>query len=192
MGRDRSVRQSINRHADFICVTILISAYLPGVLQRSLWSDDYTTLVAPDEAKNLHLSDARPIYAYINIASFYFFNNEHSARFLKFIGLVGIIAIYSFLSWELKKRDYSLKNRIIVATALLVPSFQMPAHWAHAWVLSWAAFLGLSASYLWSRNSFRRKKGGDNSICIIDSHIPADSSIQFCSHRGARCFKRRV
>jgi len=175
------VRQSIIRRADVICIAVLISAYIPGVLQRSLWSDDYTTLVAPDEAKSLHLSDARPIYAYINIASFYFFNNEHSARFLKFFGLMGIIAIYSFLSWVLKEQDYSFKNRLIVAIALLVPSFQMPAHWAHAWVLSWTAFFGLLASYLWSRNSLHRRLVGIILYSVSIATYPPTAVFNFAA-----------
>lgn len=148
------------RHLRSLLSLYLTVVYLFGIVTSGAWSDDYAALLDPS-AVGLHaLRDSRPISGFSISVLFSVFDSINQLPFLRFFGLLGLILLNNEI-W-IRLREYP-KHRIfmIISTfGLTLPSFQFAAHWAIAFVMSWATFLGLLGLRLFSNKNLKLRGFG--------------------------------
>jgi hypothetical protein len=65
--------------------------YLPGVLSRSIWSDDYPSLIDPNGVQ-IHASrDGRPFYGFALQFMFGLANTADNLWYIRFFALIGLM-----------------------------------------------------------------------------------------------------
>lgn len=131
------------RHPQAFSSLYLAIVYIFGVISSGAWSDDYAALLDPS-AVGLHaLRDSRPLYGTIISSLFGIFDSITGLAYLRFFGLFGLILLNNELWIRLRKYPNRRALQIICTFGLTLPSFQFSSHWAIAFVMSWATWLGL-------------------------------------------------
>jgi hypothetical protein len=143
------------RQLRFLLSVYLILVYFYGVFASGAWSDDYAALLDPSAVGVHALRDSRPVYGYSLSLLFNLFDSTSQLSMIRFIGLIGLILLNNEI-W-IRLRNYP-KNRtmmVFCTLGLTLPSFQFSAHWAIAFAMSWAGFLGLLGFRLFSAIGLR-------------------------------------
>jgi hypothetical protein len=142
------------RSAFFFGLSILMVAYLPGVLKTSFYSDDFVALSDPRAMADALISDARPVWGIWNLFLFEWVSDYSLFILPKTIGFAGIIVLYVYMSQILKRLNLEKFHYLIISLALLLPSFSIWAHWSTSSLHSWGAVLGLHSYYLYRKKNY--------------------------------------
>lgn len=148
------------RHLRALLSLYLTAVYLFGVVTSGAWSDDYAALLDPS-AVGLHaLRDSRPVYGLSISVLFSAFDSINELPFLRFFGLLGLILLNNEIWIRLREYPKHRTFMIICTFGLTLPSFQFAAHWAIAFVMSWATFLGLLGLRMFSNKNLKLRGFG--------------------------------
>jgi len=129
--------------------------YSSGVFSPGAWSDDYAALLDP-QATGLHaIKDGRLLYGGLIQLMFSLFNSIGGLLFIRLLGLLGLILLNDLVINQLYKRSESLLIPITTSAAFTLPSFQFSAHWAIAFVMSWAAYLAVLGFVIFRKHSLK-------------------------------------
>jgi hypothetical protein len=123
-----------------LCLSIV---YLPGVLNRGIWSDDYFTLADPS-AHQLHATkDGRPLLGYVFLLLFGRVGSIDSLWVVRVVGLVGILLFADLVFQYLSKANWDTEILISLIVAFSIPAFQFGAHFATSFYIGWVGYISL-------------------------------------------------
>lgn len=135
----------------------LILVYFYGVFGSGAWSDDYAALFDPSAVGMHALRDSRPVYGYSITFLFGFFDSTTQLSIIRLIGLIGLVLLNNELWIRLRNYPKHRTMMVFCTLGLTLPSYQFSAHWAIAFAMSWAGFLGLFGFRLFSIKRLRSR-----------------------------------
>jgi hypothetical protein len=149
-----ALKNSSERFWFYLGLSILVFAYLPGVLTTSFYSDDFVALSDPKLMADTLISDARPVWGFWNLFLFEWVSRYSLFILPKVIGLAGIIVLYIYMAKILKQNNQEKSHYVIVSLAMLLPSFSIWAHWSISSLHSWGAILGLHSYFMYKQRRY--------------------------------------
>ena len=169
------------RAAPVVAALAVLCVYLPSVLRRSAWSDDYPILFETNLSSGL--SRGRPVSTALQILGFQAAGSIDGLRFLRILGLLGTVA----LVWWIAR--FLLVNGLQPASAALfaistgfLPTFHFSVGWATVFLAPWQCLLAAIAGILWvdaeGGNRFRHRMVAG--FCLTFLLLSYPPSAMFC------------
>jgi len=128
------------------CFAAVVAIYLPGAVRRSAWSDDIPWLEGADFS--ISYAVGRPVYALAYSALFP--STVDGLVLLRSLGVFGIATLSATIAIILARwRVPPITATLWAIAAVLLPAFHSYAGWASAFLMPWAAVLGVLSGLLW-------------------------------------------
>lgn len=138
----------ISKQSHYFLIGFQFIAYLPSVVYTFAWSDDYPTILNPDEHALHALRDGRPLYSVLLKALFYPMNDISDARWAHLINII-LIMFFTLIASQFLIRHLVSHSKLIIVAAmtmsLCVPSWQSLVYSAVGTGVILAAITGLIA-----------------------------------------------
>jgi hypothetical protein len=150
----------LNRGAVLVIALAIFVVFLPALIVPYGNTDDYMNLAhaehlglsSPPFAKSVMraaVAEGRPLFGLIVDPVFSAAGTVDNLRFVRIIGVLGIVALGLLLYRALERSKVgSLPAALIALLVCAVPPFQLYAAWATTFAFPWAAFLAGCASLL--------------------------------------------
>lgn len=121
----------------------LSTIYLPGVISKSIWSDDYPSLIDPNGVQ-IHASrDGRPLYGLALQLVFNSVNQVSNLWLIRLIALMGLLLLNDLVIKILSGSKPNLRLTVSSVGAFSIAGFQINVHWATAFPFCWVAYFAL-------------------------------------------------
>ena len=132
-----------------------VVVYVPLVIKRSAWSDDFPLLF--DRSMTKVLADGRPVLALANRLVLGSTESIAGLAVARLIGLAGIACLVTYLTKHLLKSGWPPLTAILTGSSIaLLPPFHAYAGWASVFSFSWVMLLGAVAGQLWVESLLKR------------------------------------
>ena len=126
----------------------VLIVYLPLVVRRYAWSDDYPFLVEFDSAH--FLSRGRPVSGLIQSLGFHLVDNIEGLRYLRIVGLFGVCSLVWWIARYLIRLGLPPATSTLLAlTCGFLPAFHSSAAWATTFTSAWICLAGAVATTSW-------------------------------------------
>ena len=121
----------------------LFAIYLPGVISRGVWSDDYPSLSDPYGVQVHASRDGRPLYGFALQFVFGLANVANNLWYIRFFALIGLLLLSDLVIKILSDSIPNLRVTVACVGAFSIASFQVSVHWATIFLFGWGAYFAL-------------------------------------------------
>jgi hypothetical protein len=145
------------RATPLVIALTVFAIFLPAVIVPYAYSDDYAILwmaISGDPTPGIGKtildttsSGGRPLMGLLLQAAFRTAGTIDNLRFVRFVGILGIVALALLLQWALvRSRIKPVIAALIAVLVCSMPAFQVAASWAVVFTAPYAALLAAGAS----------------------------------------------
>ena len=131
------------RKTRLILTLSLIAVYVPGVIHKGIWSDDYFTLVDPSAHQQHAIRDGRPLFGYLITLLFGKLDYIDNLWIPRIVGLIGILLLADLIFRILVKPGLHVELVVTLVVAFSTPAFQFGAHFATSFYIGWVAYFSI-------------------------------------------------
>jgi hypothetical protein len=136
----------------------VLIVYLPLVVRRYAWSDDYPFLTELDA--ETFLSRGRPVSGLVQFVGFHLVQDIEGLRYLRIVGLLGVCSLVCWIASYLIRLGLApMTSTLLALSCGFLPTFHSSAAWATSFTSAWICLAGAVATTSWVDGISNRRTG---------------------------------